>query len=477
MRRFITAAFAVCTAAACGPLEEDGPREVPPDEVFASQSQEVRRDADDDGIIIMNGLEPLKLANNLLLQDEYTRSDLISRPLATASFYGSTYTAVRYDPASARVLQYLTRCALSPNDPAIVVNGTSYKGELSLCRAWATGGIASNVTCQSRITACMLGLSNALGAHVPISMRGQGTALTAATNVRPFPFTSSGTKNPVLNACTTTTYGVSNDCGWQPVDDAAADNAGIAKIFACTPDTQVRVGAGSRCDGVVLGTQFSPSDKVLRVCEGIGPCTGAASLGQSQGACGSIRPEVRFTCPSSGLYNVMQRDYALGAGAAPSGTMTVGHYNSLGWAPESSIFRIREGAFFGSLFTGPLGRQVKLSWDSMQNPVISTTILDPVAYPSAYSCEDSFWRDEVAYRTARLCTLEEGGCLSKPTGVCQGTPTQAPVCTLSGTIFKDCRGGATTYGEALTTFLRGQCDSDPRRRGLQTRQLTRVAFD
>ncbi|MFZ5442889.1 MAG: hypothetical protein ACOZQL_22985 [Myxococcota bacterium] len=462
MPRFVLAAL-ICTA--CGPdvgaLGEAEP--------LARRAEALR--IDDDGIIIMNGLPPEVLGENYLLNDEANRQQLISAPLASASFSG-TLAAVKYDARAATVLRYLVRCALAPSDPAVVVAGQTFRGQLGLCRDWASEGIDANLDCQERVTACLLGLSNAAHAHVPVSMRGVDGALEAAPSLRPYPFTSTGALHEALQPCATDSSGVAWNCGWQPVDDATAESAGLAKVFSCQPGSEVRVGAGSSCGGIPLGSMTPGSDKVLRVCEGVGPCLGPTSgtvppgfLGQSDGACGTWRPEVRFTCPASGQYIVMQRDYRVPAGGAPRGTMTVGHWSPAphGWATEAEAFKVREGAFFGTLFRGPLGRSVKLSWLQDGTPFFQTSINGPVVFPNAYSCEDAQWFDELAYRTARLCTLSTDQCVSAYAGVCQGDATHEPVCALYGPVasgsFNHCVSpDGLLHDNALTTFLRTPCD-------------------
>lgn len=468
MRRLITAAFAVC-AAGCGPVEEAAaPRIDESRPETATVEQAIRRD--EDGIIIMNGLPPAKLAENFLLNNHTYRSIFISRPLVSATFAttGALGTPLRADPNSLDVLEYVVRCALAPSDAPVVAMGVTMRGEAGLCRAWASGSIEGNTTCQRQVSACLLALSNAVGAHVPVSIR--SATIAPSAEVRPYSMTSTGDLHPVFASCGVSTAGVHHNCGWQPVDDTAADAAGIARIFRCAAGATVRVGGGSSCTGTTLGSMTPGSDKVLRVCSGIGPCKGPTSsdpapvgfLGQAQNdSCGTIKPEVVFTCPADGKYVVMQRDYYVPATPRTPGTMTVGHLNSLGAFSETQLFGVREGAFFGSLFTGPLGREV--IWGPAQTPI--TVINGPIVFPGTYSCEDASFRDEVAYRTARLCTLSGGHCLSSPTGICQGDATHENVCDgIAGAsttgAFYACWSSSppVKYDEGLTTFLRGQCD-------------------
>lgn len=476
MRRLVTAALAVC-AAACGPLEEAAvPRIALSAPGTAAAEQALRRD--DDGIIIMNGLSPQSLGENLLTTNPTNRAELIGRPLTTASFTtAALHDAVQYDARAQEVLKYVVRCALSPADAPVSVAGQTFTGELGLCPAWASGAIAGDAVCQRRVTACLLALSNAVGVHVPVSIRGLtvagGPVLTPAAAVRPSPYTDAGTLDPLFSGCGGATAGVRHNCGWQPMDDAVAHAAGIDRVFSCAPGAWLRVGAGSACTGSTLGSTTPGSDKVLRVCAGIGPCRGPTSLepvppnylAQAQNdSCGTIKPEVIFQCPAGGQYVVMQRDYYVASPPGPRGTITVGQLGSRGPAPETALFPAREGAFFGSLFTGPLGRTVTLGWSPTQTPVLTTTLSGKVVYPGAFSCEDALFRDEEAYRTARLCTLSRGDCLSTATGICQGDATHARVCdAIGGAVdtgfFFACRSpSGLKYDEALTTFLRTPCD-------------------
>lgn len=470
MRRFITV-FTVCAAAACGPAEEEAAPRIPLQDELATTQQEVRRRIDDDGIIIMNGLDPAVLGENYLLNNATNRATFISKPLTTASFTsGPLVTVLANDSLrSPKVLEYVVRCALSPDDAPVVAAGRTMTGEAGLCRAWASGPITTNVTCQRQVSACLFALSNVVGAHVPVSIRGVDAMLSAAPEVRPYSMTSTGVRHPVFASCGVNTAGVQHNCGWQPVDDAAADAAGIAKVFSCRSGTTVRVGAGSSCTGTTLGSMTPGSDKVLRVCSGIGPCNGptaadptpAGFLGQrDRDSCGTIKPEVIFTCPASGQYVVMQRDYYVQVSPPRvPGTMTVGHLGSLGAASEAAVFSSREGAFFGSLFTGPLGRS--LTWNNATQS-FNVTYIGKTVFPGAYSCEDELYTDALAYRSARLCSLTAGQCLTTWTGVCQGDATRAAVCdgltAPTGAFFACWSPSGVKYDEGLTTYLRTPCD-------------------
>lgn len=466
MRTLLSGLVLVCCA--CGLPEQQAPS-------VASRDDAVRAPVDDDGIIIMNGLDPNELGENLLLNDETNRAALIASPLQTSSYWsGPLYSAVRYDARAAHVLSYVVRCAL-PQGAMVSTPGGTFAGELGLCPAWASSGITGNLTCQTQVTACLLSLSNSTGQHVDVSIRGPGSALTARPAVQVRHALIDGGVARSTAACEgTESYGVDNNCGWESSLASAAD-AGIGHVFACSPLTKVAVAAGSPttssgCSGPVLGVMVPPSDKVLRVCEGVGFCESATApqrgyddggwlLGQSEGDRCTIRPRVEFACPASGLFTVMQRDYAWRRDVTP-GRLGVGVQGA--WVPtEAQVFPVREGSFFGTLFVGKLGRKVSLSFPNNQ-PMLTTTV-DPTAkavFELLSACHDARYAEVEAYRHERLCTFSDGQCLSRETGVCQTTADCSlindwPVGTGS---FVNCRDENSVRWNGLTTFLRRPCD-------------------
>ncbi len=446
--RHVMLTLALCSA--CGLQEAEV--------VSQSRQDGLRRRGDDDGIIIMNGLSPAHLGENLLLNDAHTRSKLIGSSLSTASFAsGELATAVREDPRAREVLKYVVRCALGPSS-SVTAGGVTYEGHAELCPSWASGGIVSDASCQQQVTSCLLGVSNVMGVHVPVSMRGAGMGNAAAPSMHPRSFLASGAPVRSLQPCGANSYGVRSDCGWGPVDDAAAEAAQVDMVFACTPRSLVKVGAGSTCAGGPLGTMSPGSDKVLRVCSGIAACDHVSALAENEGACGSIRPHVQFTCPDSGTYVVMQRDYAVYFPARTPGTMTVGQAGSLGPASEASLFPTREGAFYGTVFEGALGR--KVTFDAVNGELVTTvsSYKEPI-FERLYSCLDAEWNAPEAYRARRLCGLG-GQCLSDSQGVCQAGVCRVMDDSPEGSgWFSSCKGrDGLHYDEALTTFLRQPCE-------------------
>ena len=87
-----------------------------------------------------------------------------------------------------------------------------------------------------------------------------------------------------------TLNGVARNCGWKP-----------AGLGACTPGAAVTVSFGA-CN---LG--WGTGDSMMRVCSGTSPCEYNSSLriGASDNACSTVFPRSTFTCPASGVFNVM----------------------------------------------------------------------------------------------------------------------------------------------------------------------------
>jgi hypothetical protein len=454
------------TLCACG-----GPLAVE-DEVAATTDQAITERGEPIGIIIMNGLAPHELGQNLLLNDEARRALLINSKLETSAFRsGPLFEAVKYDPAAAKVLKYIVRCALGPTNAPVVANGATLAGQAGLCTKWATSAISTDTVCQQRVTACVLGLSNAANRHVPVSLRGfdpTSTWLSPSTSLKPSSASVLTDEKPRSLTCTTATTGVANDCGWQPVTGDVAHAAGIDKVFSCRPFETTVVSGGSSCYlGRPLGLMSPSSDKVLRVCPGPNACDQSNMLGQAQDDkpfCTSILPEVRFVCPESGTYTVMQRDYV--SPSASPGSMVVGHAGAAtGVATERAAFPVREGAFFGTIFTGKLGRTVKLNM--VPQPHLEVTV-DPyakVVYAGLFACADPLWNTPDAYRTDRLCALSPNQCLSQNTGPCRPANGFPGACeevqndTPAGSgAFHKCKGEGVTYTNGLTTFLQLKCD-------------------
>jgi len=103
----------------------------------------------------------------------------------------------------------------------------------------------------------------------------------------------SGT-TPSLTACAATTTGQTRSCGF------VSKGAG-----SCEPGTAVTLGGGA------CGTGACTGDAMLRVCSGTEPCEygSGTMLASGDDACSTLCPQVIFTCPSTGTYNVLAGPY------------------------------------------------------------------------------------------------------------------------------------------------------------------------
>ncbi len=117
-----------------------------------------------------------------------------------------------------------------------------------------------------------------------------------------------------LEACTTSSSGVTRSCGFTSMG-----------VGSCTPGASVTLGGGA------CGTGSCTGNPVMRVCSGTLPCEHSrTTLASSDNACFSLCPQVTFTCPASGTYNVM---------GAPS---TSGQYWSMSLQESSGTFPATE---------------------------------------------------------------------------------------------------------------------------------------
>jgi hypothetical protein len=429
------------------------------------RTDELRRPITDDGIIIGNALSSESLMFSSLITHRTANPALIRNPLSATSF--TTVEALRtamQDPRSIELMHYIVGCALPDATNVTWISSTSvvhtFKGQAGLCPSWASlppGGIVSDA-CQQLVSACLLARNNALGRHVPLSVRGDnlvgGSTVQVGNHFTAFDHTvDSAPVDSVLKRCPTPQWGASRNCGWEP-----------GQVHACTPGATVTVAAGapaaSACfTGAPLGAVTS-GDMVLRACKGTSSCDYPAVLGQSEGyECPNYlyRPTITFACPPGGFFNVMAAPYA----SASSGAISLGTAGS-SLAVESAGYPVREGNFYGTLFdVAALKYEVVYNPQTGAHPVKSLGG-GPVVFSSMYACADDQWIDSDYLATGdardgRLCAL--GNCAANNTGRCR-LATGAH-CTADDTgdgEFRQCAGGGSTWPHGLTTFLRGPCD-------------------
>jgi hypothetical protein len=91
-----------------------------------------------------------------------------------------------------RTVAYIVKCALSSNDSLVKQdqNGASYTfpGGIGLCPSWKDSGIATNGSCQERVSACLMAHVNTSGVHVPIWLDSAASTIGWGIDKTNFPF-------------------------------------------------------------------------------------------------------------------------------------------------------------------------------------------------------------------------------------------------------------------------------------------------
>ncbi len=425
-----------------------------------------------------NALTTNQLATNQLATNQLATNQLATNGLTSGELADPEVVHAMEDPGAREVMRYLVSCALAPD---MQVTWTSkftglretWNGGLSLCPDWFLGPLS--LACQERVSACLLARNNAFGTSVLFSMRGRvasGDAIELGREVAPHT-KRPGTHDDVLSfiECAPGTPGVQPDCGWQP-----------AQIGRCTPHAKVHIAAGNTlagsCQGDVLGQ--SAGDTVLRVCDGTSGCDPGDPrvLGENDDACGQVEPSLSFACPESGYFSVM-------IGAAITGKLRKGRAGASSDerldfpASEDQVFRWREGAFYGNLFTGlnPAKPQVRVNgigevenWNAdLQQWVPGTELsqqFDGVVYQQMFACASANWAAPEAYLMHRVCAGEDPktglyrrNCAAEAVGTCRDVCAYddgKPV--LGDHDFQDCHAGGRVWSEPLTTILNRPCD-------------------
>jgi hypothetical protein len=406
-------------------------------------------------------LEPILL--NSLIGTPEALGLLTSQPLRSdyfdvANAYGVLGQQL-LDSYAQRFMDYLVRCALSPEDEPVVWDHPSdtpameWRGRLGLCSEWATQAPSSE--CLELVSACLLASENALGKSVMISQRGLDLGDKALTLADPVPVKTlddEGVKIASFESCAVETGGADRDCGW------SADESFVG---ACVPNSDVTLQCGSRA-----------SHGVIRVCEGHTACDhgSATEIVAREDMC-DVYQQVALTCPASGSYAVM-----VGPSSSGGAPVSLVLNASAGEFPgsELTVFERREGAFFGTLFKeNALYPHVSARVDTAG--VVHRDVL-PSAIPlllneSMYACHDESFAASDGYALHRLCALVKDPdgdqatlCAADSLGPCHDVAAGL-VCadddtpTLPGDgDFDDCTDGATVWNNPITVFLDHPCD-------------------
>jgi len=436
----------------------------------------------DAAAIVTNDMPNNDMPNNGLTVQALTKNQALVTALAGAPLTAAVFTGdALASPYAADLVKYVVSCALDPCDevelPTRTVEqrtlaasfGGAFRGELGLCgdrynqlaaaREPRWRDAAPSAGCLERVSACVLARTNALGQRVVLSIRGDGTALSAQVPVQPAFREHHGTPIVSFAPCGGPPgAGAPGDrnCGWAPrfVGECVA---GSRVQLAATTPAEVRICAGIYgCDHDAPGagpTTLPASDT---------PWYGGTWLATSP----TPADAVAFTCPANGpILDASRRaGYYAVMVAAPAGLSSVPMTTDVRRvgpvapdhdqypAPEREVFTYREGAFYGNLFAVA----------SPQFP--SNTML----WGDQFACYGDRWDKGNALLAARLCagtgSDRDGAgtpCFANPPRACDG-PT--PACTTTDLVATSCVGiradadAARRWGHPYTTYLNHPCD-------------------
>ncbi|HEU4734469.1 MAG TPA: MYXO-CTERM sorting domain-containing protein [Kofleriaceae bacterium] len=325
-----------------------------------------------------NGLSSEAFRRNALTTNLAALARLRKSPLDASLFTGPEHIGRRlHDPRARAMMEEIIRCALDGSAPVDYVDPIDqrtyrWRGELGLCQqpaapasdwtqdwpVWDQNG--PNLGCQQLVTACVTARINGLGESIPLSLRGQPSALfpphdapvPAEKAFRESPPGQDPAQGTPIGSFTGPLCLEHHECDWEP-----------AFVGTCTGQVKLAIQDPAVCGATPV-----------RVCAGIHGCYGTPSgypvppefpedlqrsyvkhLVDRTGAC--VGSEISFTCrpgiPPGGYFSVMTRPIQTGSGLhpihPPSPAIEVsgqGRYP----APEHEVFAFREGAFYGNLF-------------------------------------------------------------------------------------------------------------------------------
>ncbi|WP_437978531.1 hypothetical protein WMF11_19410 [Sorangium sp. So ce295] len=355
-----------------------------------------------------NGLDPLAVDSNFDLlwnvwQQPLNRSGFAHTLSTTVSLPDNTPVDIpslfgREGPAGARYLMAeIVSCALDPNQKLVATIGgvkLIWNGEFGLCGAESPfgnwGETSATDACRGVVSACLLARMNALGRHVPISMRFPGHL--PAPKVRAQTTLRDGTTIGGFAPCDPNDAEPTGNCGWK------ADFVGICQ----------------RNQSVTL--QRNGAFRV-RVCKGIHGCGYDPQIASSFGRApyagfvhefdvNAMNDPITFTCPDDvaaaplgepthAYFSVMVAP-AVREGNIPKNPTVQPICGAVYPAAEREVFTYPEGAFYGNVFP---------------------TKDDGV---DRFACYSELWEQGVSYLADRLCAdPDANSCLSVAPPACQ----------------------------------------------------------
>jgi hypothetical protein len=420
--------------------------------------------------IMSNAIMSNAIMSNALTGNRDASEMLIAGPLRDETFLNNPFLAEQLeDPLARTVLKYIWGCSMGLNDYLTVSGsfGTEvYKGGGGMCTKWKSG--PPDRQCQEQVSACLMARNNACGHSHQLSLRGENTDPTVFAGPLP-EVPPNGTYLPAacpapgppkqvksLIACPPGKLGYLEDCGWS-----------LDRIGNCTPGTTAIV--STKAYG-----GWSSGGSALRIIAGVRADDNAQALTVTRNSAPGLPDEVKFTCPSSGLFSVMKAPYKrdVSVTMVTGGSVVGGRFPAPeGWmSGDYAVFPWPEGHFFGNIFgkANFAGSFVNNVCDPKTHvcyhPPSNNTNLDP-AFKNAFACTSEVWTDGAATARDRLCAAGQRweGCFATYVGQC------VDVCRLrDGTQrigdynFQDCKAPTgTRYTTGISTFLNNPCDLTP----------------
>lgn len=444
--------------------------------------------------VVANGIPSFDVVANGISSFPAARTAFAQAPLSTATFVTGPKALATLTPntATRTFLRYTVGCALD-HTQSVAFHGDVYSGELGLCPSWNDG--PPTHACLDAVSACLIARNNVLDKRVVISPRGLRAEGDPLNPDGPVPADShtGDPEAPIIGsfaACTGGQTGADRDCGWSTSNSWTG---------SCQPGASVTVSAsiGYTCGKYATLISYQP---VLRVCGDRRGCNhnDATVRGEADGSCGTAAVDI--VCPTDGAFVAMVGSYD--PSIASHARVEAGSDRPVQLAAwGSDFFAVREGAFFGNLF-------------SAQNPNLSaitgangevilkvkpaggghTGIGSPRIYPNedAWACHDPGYDKGDAYLDARLCAVHpvlpvdddgnpavdlEGNpigpvdanlCVARPLGACSASMVsqngdQCGAQDESGTgEYGGCQDGAGKTRELpMTVYLHHSCDLLP----------------
>jgi predicted small secreted protein len=138
---------------------------------------------EEDNGLAWNGLTMNGLTMNGLTMNGLTMNGLTMNGLTLTSSIASTLNT---DANARSYFSYVVSCALpgGHNVTFPMLSGLpnyTFYGAVGIAPEWGVDGGTCDATCQQWVSGCVLARVNALGVHVPLSIRGPNAALTAGS--------------------------------------------------------------------------------------------------------------------------------------------------------------------------------------------------------------------------------------------------------------------------------------------------------